>query len=150
MHMSRKSQALLPSPPNTLPSAPHSNYTSTSQSQTNTNANHCELTMKFTNTILLITTTAHTVIAAPSEVTTFTFPEGSGVEGTVEVDMGAVNAQIKHYQTGAQAEAQALGLNETIALMAAGKPKQEDCDLCQSICIPLCIFPPACLGCCKF
>lgn len=105
--------------------------------------------MKFTNTLLLLTTTAQVVFTAPSEVTTFTFPEGTGVEGTVKVDMGAVNAHIGKYQAEAQVQAQALGLNETISLMAPEKPKAGDCDLCYSICIPLCLFPPACVGCRK-
>lgn len=125
----------------------HNHYTQIFIPQLNIKTNHAcnTIKMQLTKAITLITTTARAVLAAPPNVTTFTFPEGSGVEGTVKVDLRGINSQIQQYE----AEARAAGFNETISLMAAGKPKPGECDICLSICIPLCLFPPACIGCRK-
>lgn len=110
--------------------------------------------MLFSNTLLLITGAARLALGAPSEVTTFTFPEGSGVEGTVKVDTSRVEARIELFTKAALEGAGVDGISShnasighlVASTVAGDPPTQKECDDCWSVCIPLCLLPPACIG----
>lgn len=66
----------------------------------------------------------------------YTFPEGSGVEGTVTVDLSRVT-------NGSDVE-KLEKENKKLAKELHKVKKQTECDRCWIVCIPTCIFPPVC------
>lgn len=82
-------------------------------------------------------------LADMAGVASYTFPEGSGVNGTVAIDLALVREKMGEL---AAAAARRNGFNGTVSLMAGKPPSKSECAECHKLCIFLCILPPACIG----
>ena len=126
--------------------------------------------MRFSTAIVVAMGAANSALA--DKKVTYTFDKNTGVEGTVEVDLAALEkaAEIEEYGFPAGSVLQGnVTVNHTLAnekidemgvspalgdagkmLFAAEAAEAVDCKTCLGLCVLACIFPPACAGCRKF
>lgn len=76
------------------------------------------------------------------DLASYRFPKESGIDGTITVDMALFHEKMSQVAAGAITRGEFS--NGTTSLMAAG-PTEDECKECQQLCVFLCLLPPACI-----